>query len=79
MVFTGDWIPDYELAAAGGLQIDTGTRTARRVDLRLQTSVKGVFAAGNFIHAAETADVAALSGRYAAHRVQELLTHVEIG
>lgn len=72
VVFTGDWIPDNELAFHGGLEIDPGTR-GPRVNLRLQTSVKGVFAAGNLIHAAETADVAALSGRYAARYVGDYL------
>ena len=32
----------------------------------LETSAPGVFAAGNLVHAAETADIAALSGRHAA-------------
>ena len=72
VVFTGDWIPDYELAFAGHLQIDTKSKSPT-VNQSLQTLVKGVFAAGNLIHAAETADVAALSGRYAARRVQEFL------
>ena len=73
VVFTGDWIPDYELAFSGHLQIDTKSKSPT-VNQSLQSSVKGVFAAGNLIHAAETADVAALSGRYAARRVQEFLT-----
>jgi hypothetical protein len=72
VVFTGDWIPDYELAFYGGLKIDTHSKSPC-VDQRLQTSMKGVFAAGNVIHAAETADVAALSGRYAAHSVCDYL------
>ncbi len=72
VVFTGDWIPDYELAFSGHLQIDTRSKSPT-VNQSLQSSVKGVFAAGNLIHAAETADVAALSGRYAARRVQEFL------
>jgi thioredoxin reductase len=65
VVFTGDWIPDHELARLGGIGIDAGTR-GPRVDGALRTSMPGVFAAGNLIHAAETADVAALSGRHAA-------------
>ena len=44
-----------------------GSRHARpRVDAALRTSRAGVFAAGNLLHGAETADVAALSGRHAA-------------
>ena len=60
-----DWIPDHELAVMGGLEIDPGTR-GPRVDAALRTSRPGVFAAGNLLHGAETADVAALSGRHAA-------------
>jgi thioredoxin reductase len=65
VVFTADWVPDYELAAAGGLELDAGTR-GPRVDTGLRTSRPGVFAAGNLLHGAEPADVAALSGRHAA-------------
>jgi thioredoxin reductase len=72
VVFTGDWIPDYELAFYGSLSIDPAAK-APVVNQRLQTSTRGVFAAGNLIHAAETADVAALSGRYAARCVDEYL------
>ncbi|MEO7438634.1 MAG: FAD-dependent oxidoreductase, partial [Candidatus Binatia bacterium] len=72
VVFTGDWIPDHELARLGGLLMDHGTR-APRVDGALRTSTRGVFAAGNLVHAAEAADVAALSGRYAAAAVCRFL------
>jgi len=72
VVFTGDWIPDHELARRGGLDMDPATR-APRVDGALRTSTPGVFAAGNLIHAAETADVAALSGRHAAGAVYAFL------
>ena len=72
VVFTGDWIPDHELARLGGLTIDPGTN-GPQVDLNLRTSVEGVFAVGNLIHAAETADVAALSGRYVAKHVRNFL------
>ena len=44
-----------------------------RVDLALRTSAAGVFAAGNLVHAAEAADVAALSGRHAARAVHAFL------
>ncbi len=72
LVFTGDWIPDHELARLGGLAIDPGTR-GPAVDTALETSVPLVFAAGNVIHPAETADVAALSGQHAARRIVEAL------
>ena len=72
VVFTGDWIPDHELARQGGLAMDPATR-APRVDGALRSSAPGVFAVGNLVHAAETADVAALSGRHAASVVQAFL------
>lgn len=73
VVFTGDWVPDHELARSGGLPmlpsakspiVDTGSRTEQR----------GVFAIGNLTHPAETADVCALGGRAAATHVMDWLT-----
>jgi thioredoxin reductase len=64
VVFTADWIPDHELAVMAGLAMDAGTR-GPAVDAALRSSRPGVFAAGNLLHGAETADVAALSGRHA--------------
>ena len=72
VVFTGDWIPDHELARLAGLAMDPGTR-GPAVDTTLSTSLAGVFAAGNLVHAAETADVAALSGRHAARHIAAFL------
>jgi len=71
VVFTGDWIPDHELARTGGLVIDA-TR-GPRIDAALRTSARGIFAAGNLVHAAEAGDVAALSGRHAAAAVAAFL------
>jgi pyruvate/2-oxoglutarate dehydrogenase complex dihydrolipoamide dehydrogenase (E3) component len=79
LVFTGDWIPDHELARTSGLAMDPGTR-GPAVDTGLHTSVPGVFAAGNLVHAAETADIAALSGRHAArHLASSLRASAEAG
>jgi thioredoxin reductase len=64
VVFTADWIPDHELAVMAGLAMDAGTR-GPAVDAALRTSRPGVFAAGNLLHGAEPADVAALGGRHA--------------
>jgi thioredoxin reductase len=64
VVFTDDWIPDHELAVMAGLAMNAGTR-GPAVDAALRTSRPGVFAAGNLLHGAETADVAALGGRHA--------------
>ena len=72
VVFTGDWIPDHELARRGGLAMDGGTR-GPRVDPCGRTSKRGVFAAGNLVHAAETADVAALGGRRVAGAIVDFL------
>jgi thioredoxin reductase len=69
VVFTADWIPDHELAVMAGLELDPGTR-GPRVDTALRTSRPGVLAAGNLLHGAETADVAALSGRHAAANIR---------
>jgi pyruvate/2-oxoglutarate dehydrogenase complex dihydrolipoamide dehydrogenase (E3) component len=68
LVFTADWIPDHELARLAGTQIDPGTR-GPAVDTALETSIPGVFAAGNLVHAAETADIAAVGGRHAARQI----------
>ena len=70
VVFTAGWIPDHELAVMGGLAMDPGTR-GPAVDTALRTSREGVFAAGNLLHGAEPADVAALSGRHAAATAAE--------
>jgi thioredoxin reductase len=75
VVFTADWIPDNELAVMGGLELDPGTR-GPAVDEALRTSRPGVFAAGNVLHGAEQADVAALSGRHAAAAVARFLSGV---
>jgi thioredoxin reductase len=72
VVFTGDWIADHEIARRGGLEMDPATR-APRIDLALRTTARGVFAAGNLLHGAETADVAALSGRHAARAIRRFL------
>jgi thioredoxin reductase len=58
VVFTADWIPDNELAIMAGVELDAGT-LGPAVDAALRTSCPGVFAAGNLLHGAETADVAA--------------------
>jgi thioredoxin reductase len=68
VVFTGDWIPDHELARAAGLDIDAGTR-GPLVDTALRTSTAGMFAIGNLIHPVDTADVAALDGAHVADQI----------
>lgn len=72
VVFTGDWIPDHELARTAGLQMDAATR-GPVVDTALRTSHPGVFAVGNLLHPVDTADAAALDGRHVASGVQAWL------
>jgi thioredoxin reductase len=72
VVFTADWIPDHELAVQAGLALDPGTR-GPRTDASLRTARPGVFAAGNVLHPAEPADVAALGGRHVAASVARWL------
>lgn len=72
VVFTGDWIADYELARLAGAELDPASR-APRVDTSLATGVPGVFAVGNLVHPAETADVAALTGAAVASAVTRWL------
>ena len=74
VIFTGDWIPDHELARTAGLQMDGGTR-GPVVDAALRTSHPGVFAVGNLLHPVDTADGAALDGRHVASAVQAWLSN----
>jgi hypothetical protein len=67
-----------------GCGLDPGT-LGPPVDPALRTTVPGVFAAGNLLHPAETADVSALDGRHVAPAVAAYLrggrewpTHVRL-
>ena len=72
VVFTGDWVPDNELARRGGLLMAApGGSPLFGADLH--TSVPGVFAVGNLTHPVETADVVALEGAFAAKSVGRFL------
>jgi thioredoxin reductase len=68
VIFTGDWIPDHELARATGLEMNPGTR-GPLVDTRQATSRPGVFAVGNLTHPVDTADIAALDGKSVAEHL----------
>ncbi|MFF9087666.1 NAD(P)/FAD-dependent oxidoreductase [Streptomyces sp. NPDC014991] len=72
VVFTGDFVPDHELARRGGLVLDPGTR-GPAVGGSLHTSRPGVLAAGNVLHAVEPAGTAAREGARAAGAVLDLL------
>lgn len=69
IVFTGDWIPDNELARAAALDLDPGS-LAPVTSSTARTSRAGVFAAGNLVHPVVTADLAALAGRRAAADIE---------
>ncbi|MDN0200058.1 FAD-dependent oxidoreductase [Streptomyces sp. S.PNR 29] len=72
VVFTGDFMPDHELARRGGLTLDSGTR-GPAVDGALRTSHPGVFAVGSMLHAVESAATATREGAHAAAAVREWL------
>jgi hypothetical protein len=72
VIFTGDWIPEHDLARSAGLAMDAGT-LGPAADAEYRTSAPGVFAAGNLLHGAETAEVSALEGRQAAQHIAAYL------
>jgi NADPH-dependent 2,4-dienoyl-CoA reductase/sulfur reductase-like enzyme len=73
VVFTGGWVPDHELArTAGTVMVPVaGAPATSRLG---HTSVEGLFATGNLVHPAETADVCALHGRATAAAVRRWLS-----
>jgi thioredoxin reductase len=71
VVFTGDWIPENELARKANV---TGKPAlGPQVDAQFRTSQPGIFAAGNLLRGVETADWAASEGRYAARSIARYL------
>jgi len=72
VILTGDWIPEREVAQLAGVTLDRGTG-GPRVDGEGRTDRVGLFAAGNILHGAEPADVAALEGRSVARSIGEYL------
>jgi len=68
VVFTGDWVPDHELARRAGLTVERAT-LGPRADGWGRTSRPGLLVAGNLVHPGETAGLAALGGRDAGHRL----------
>ena len=76
VVFTGDWVPENELARRG--EVDTGTPSlGPQVDPFFRTSQPGVFAAGNLLRGVETADWSALEGRGAARSIARYLANAQ--
>lgn len=76
VIFTGNWIPEHELARTGGLQIDSRTN-GPVIDGNFQSSVQGVFIAGNLLRGVETADRCALEGKWAAQTIRKFLKVVK--
>jgi thioredoxin reductase len=68
VVFTGDWIPDNELARSSGLEMEP-TIKGPVVDSTFRTSRDTVFAIGNLVHKAATADRCARDGKAVAAEV----------
>ena len=68
VVFTGDWIPDNELARRSGLKMEP-TLKGPVVDDAFRTSRDNVFAIGNLVHKVAAADRCALDGKTVAAEV----------
>ena len=68
VVFTGDWIPDNELARRSGLEMEP-TLKGPVVDHGFRTSRDNVFAIGNLVHKVAAADRCALDGKAVAAEV----------
>ena len=70
VVFTADWVPDYELARRAGLRMTDATKSPA-VDIGGKTSRAGVYAVGNLILPIKAADQCALEGRALARVILE--------
>ncbi len=68
VVFTGDWIPDNELARRSGLATNPEIK-GPAVDATFRTSRNDVFAIGNLVHRVASADRCALDGKAVAAEV----------
>lgn len=72
VIFTGDWYPENDLAIRAGASLATISHAPLH-DGGLRTSIPGVFAAGNLLHPAITADRCAQDGDAVASTVREWL------
>jgi thioredoxin reductase len=72
VVFTGDWVPEYELVRRAGLALTPGAR-GPATDRTMRTETRGMFAIGNLVHPAEAADRCALDGVHVAGPVHAWL------
>jgi hypothetical protein len=76
VVFTGDWIPENELARRGDVET-VKPSFGPQVDSLFRTSQPGIFAAGNLLRGVETADWAALEGCRSARAIARYLENAE--
>ncbi|MEN9564545.1 MAG: hypothetical protein RIR73_2789, partial [Chloroflexota bacterium] len=72
VIFTGNWIPEHELARMGGLEINPVTK-GPVIDKDFKSSVDGIYVAGNLLRGVETADRCALEGQRAARAMAKYL------
>jgi thioredoxin reductase len=72
IVFTGNWIPEHELARMGGLKINPATH-GPVIDENYHSSVHRVFVAGNLLRGVETADHCAIEGKQAARSIAKFI------
>jgi glycerol-3-phosphate dehydrogenase len=76
LIFTGNWIPENEIARLGRLEINPVTR-GPKIDSEFHSSVSGVFVAGNLLRGAETADRCAIEGRMAGRTMEKYLKAIK--
>ena len=62
LVFTGNWVPDNELARRGDIECDLNTKSPL-VDDNFETSRAGVYAVGNLLVSIKSADQCVLEIR----------------
>lgn len=72
LIFSGEFVPENVLTRQSGLALDPHT-LGPRVDQNFQTDVRGIFACGNLIHAADAADHAVQDGAETAAAVARYL------
>jgi thioredoxin reductase len=74
LIVSGGFRPEISLALDSDLSIDPATK-GLLTDSFLHTERKGIFGCGNILHGAETGDIAALEGRWAAANAIRYLDH----
>lgn len=72
VIFSGEFLPENTLARQAGLPLDPATG-GPVIDQWFTTEVPGIFACGNLVHAADSADRAAADGERAARGVLRYL------